>query len=122
LRLEHGFDESRTTSCGCLQYIGSHCIFGPGAKLVAMNHNYEALHVNIVDQGHTMGPVTIKDNVWIAAGAIILPNVKIKRGAVVAAGAVVTKSVDEHTVVAGIPAVTVRKRGKISRSSQTKVI
>ena len=49
-------------------------------------------------------PVNIKDHVWIGSGAIILPGVTIGEGAIVAAGAVVTKDVEEKTVVGGIPA------------------
>lgn len=50
------------------------------------------------------GKVVIKDHVWIAPRAIILPNVTIERGAVVATNAVVTKNVPEKAIVAGIPA------------------
>ena len=48
--------------------------------------------------------VHIKDDVWIGAGAIILPGVTVNEGAVVGAGAVVTADVEGFTVVAGVPA------------------
>jgi acetyltransferase-like isoleucine patch superfamily enzyme len=54
-------------------------------------------------------PVHIDDDAWIAAGAIVLRGVRIGRGAIVSAGAVVTKDVAEHCVVAGNPAVVVRR-------------
>ena len=54
-------------------------------------------------------PIVIEDDVWLGAGAIVLPGVTIGRGAVVAAGAVVTKSVEPFTVVAGVPARPIRK-------------
>jgi len=53
-------------------------------------------------------PVVIEDDVWIGAGAIVLPGVTIGRGSVVAAGSVVTKSVPSDTIVAGIPAEAIR--------------
>ena len=56
------------------------------------------------------GPVIIEDFVWISARAIILPNVTVGKGAVVAAGAVVTKDVEPHTIVGGIPAKIIGKR------------
>ena len=58
------------------------------------------------DDGHaTAGaPVQIEDHVWIAARATILPGVTLGRGAVVAAGAVVTKDVPPMAIVAGVPA------------------
>ena len=50
------------------------------------------------------GPIVIEDYAWISFRATILPGVRIGRGAVVAAGSVVTKSVEDYTVVGGIPA------------------
>lgn len=55
-------------------------------------------------------PIKIGNNVWIGMGTIILKGVTIGNGAVIAAGSVVTKDVDEYTMVAGVPAV-VKKRG-----------
>ena len=56
-------------------------------------------------------PVEIGDFVFIGPRAIILPGVKIGRGAVVAAGAVVTKDVSEYMVVGGVPAEVIGERG-----------
>ena len=56
------------------------------------------------------GPVVIEDFVWLGPRAIVLPGVTIGKGAVVAAGAVVTKDVAPYAVVAGVPAVKVRER------------
>jgi len=77
-----------------------------------------ASHVVITSRAHPAAPprfgvtedrpVVIEDDVWIGAGAIVLPGVTIGRGSVVAAGSVVTKSVPPDTIVAGIPAETIR--------------
>jgi acetyltransferase-like isoleucine patch superfamily enzyme len=56
-------------------------------------------------------PVVIEEDVWIAANAIILPGVRLGRGAVVAAGAVVTRDVLPFQVVAGVPARQIGHRG-----------
>ncbi|WP_274617023.1 DapH/DapD/GlmU-related protein [Vibrio furnissii] len=53
-------------------------------------------------------PITIGDNVWIGANATVLPGVFIGNGAVIAAGAVVTKNVAANTVVGGVPAKTLK--------------
>jgi|Deesub1362A_J573_1020465.scaffolds.fasta_scaffold00550_14 maltose O-acetyltransferase len=58
---------------------------------------------------HIDKPVIIEDGVWIASNAIILPGVRIGKGAVVAAGAVVIKDVAPYTLVAGVPAKVVRE-------------
>jgi acetyltransferase-like isoleucine patch superfamily enzyme len=55
------------------------------------------------------GYIEIKDDAWLGTGAIILPNVRIGTGAVVGAGAVVTKDVPDFTVVGGIPAKVIKK-------------
>ena len=54
--------------------------------------------------------VVIEDYVWIGTRAMILPGVNIGRGAIVAAGAVVSKDVEPFTVVAGVPAQCIKKR------------
>lgn len=54
--------------------------------------------------------ITIGDGVWLGARAIILPGVTIGEGAVVAAGAVVTKDVEPWAVVGGNPAKFIKKR------------
>lgn len=73
-----------------------------------------AAHAVITTRGHPEAPprwgrvvdmpVTIEDDVWIGAAAVILPGVVVGRGAIVAAGAVVTTSVEPNTIVAGVPA------------------
>lgn len=55
------------------------------------------------------GPVIIEDNVWIGEGVVILPNVTIGKNAIVGANAVVTKNVAANSVVAGIPAIVIKK-------------
>jgi carbonic anhydrase/acetyltransferase-like protein (isoleucine patch superfamily) len=54
--------------------------------------------------------VTLGNDVWIGHGAILLPGVEIGTGAVVGAGAVVTKNVRPFTIVAGVPAKALRRR------------
>jgi acetyltransferase-like isoleucine patch superfamily enzyme len=59
--------------------------------------------------GVVNGSVTISDDAWIGAGAILLPNVKVGEQAIVAAGAIVTEDVPRRTVVAGNPARLLRR-------------
>ena len=58
----------------------------------------------------TSAPISIGSNCWIASRAILMPDVAIEDGAVVAAGAVVTKDVEPWMVVAGNPAKVIKKR------------
>ncbi|MDX1935129.1 MAG: acyltransferase [Capsulimonadales bacterium] len=62
-------------------------------------------------QAGKSAPIVIEEDVWIAARVTVLKGVRIGRGAVVAAGAVVTKDVPAYTLVAGVPAKPLRKVG-----------
>ena len=80
--------------------VGNNVFIAPNVLISAVTHPLEAANRRNL-QG---GTVVIEDDVWIGAGAIVLPNVAIGKGAVIAAGAVVTKDVPKNTVVGGIPA------------------
>lgn len=85
--------------------IGSNVMIGFGASLVTTNHGYKNLKKPMMDQkGDTKGDITIEDDVWIGANATILPKVRIEKGAIVGAGAVVSKDVKSYSIVGGVPA------------------
>jgi maltose O-acetyltransferase len=54
--------------------------------------------------------IIIEDDVWIGAGAVIMPGVTLRRGTVVGANSVVTKDTEEYAVVVGAPARKIRSR------------
>jgi acetyltransferase-like isoleucine patch superfamily enzyme len=84
--------------------IGNHVNLAQGITVTALNHNFSDPGKKIDEQGISTTPVTIGDDVWIGANAVVLPGVKIGNHSVVAAGAVVTKDVPPHSLVAGVPA------------------
>jgi len=87
--------------------FGNHVLVGPYVIINSGNHRYNDSSRLIREQGHKLAPIQIEDDVWIGAHAVIMPGVRLGRGCVIAASAVVTKSVEPNTVVAGIPATTV---------------
>ena len=89
--------------------IGSHVNLAQGITVTALNHNFSDTSKRIDEQGVSTSPVTIEDDVWIGANAVILPGVTIGEHCVVAAGAVVTKDVPPHSLVAGVPAKVIKK-------------
>lgn len=89
--------------------IGSHVNLAQGITVSALNHNFSDASKRIDEQGVSTTPVTIEDDVWIGANAVILPGVTIGEHCVVAAGAVVTKDVPPHSLVAGVPAKVIKK-------------
>lgn len=90
--------------------IGNDTIINHDVNIISVNHVYEDSGMKIEDQGFAGGPITIGDDVWIGTGAVILPKIKIGKGAVIGANAVVTKDVAPYTVVAGVPAKLIKRR------------
>lgn len=105
--------------------IGEDTIIGENAVLDGRDDLYIGSHVDIASEvmvyngQHDINdekfkpvfePVVIEDYVFIGPRAIILPGVTIKKGAVVGAGAVVTKDVEEFTIVGGVPAKPIGER------------
>ena len=85
--------------------IGSNVVISQGAYICTASHDISSPTMDLV-----LKPITIGDNVWIAAKATILPGVTVGEGAVVGACAVVAKDVPPWSVVAGNPARVVKKR------------
>ncbi len=85
--------------------IGANVDIGPQVLIWTQEHDVDSPTHKAVSK-----PVVIEDYAWIAARAIILPGVTIRRGAVVAAGSVVYQDVEPFTVVAGNPARAVKRR------------
>ncbi|MBX9853873.1 MAG: hypothetical protein K2X86_19190 [Cytophagaceae bacterium] len=75
-----------------------------------MDSDHHNVHDRATDKVEICSvPLIIEDGVWVASKATILRGVKIGEGAVIAAGAVVTKDVPPYTVVAGVPAKVIKK-------------
>lgn len=113
------FYDPRNIKIGEDTIIGENAVLDGRDKLIFGNHVDLASEVMIYNGEHDINdenfgpkyaPVVIEDYVFIGPRAIILPGVTIKKGAVVAAGAVVTKDVPENTVVAGVPAKPILER------------
>lgn len=79
--------------------IGDHVSISPGVWILTDSHD---MHDPLFRE--VLAPVAIRDHVWIGSRALILPGVTVGEGAVVAAGAVVTRDVEPYAVVAGVPA------------------
>lgn len=85
--------------------IGSRCAIASGVVIYSQTNQYaSAPEVNIIDQPVVYATVTIGDDVWIGANAVILPGVRVGNHAVVGAGAVVTKEVEDWAIAGGVPA------------------
>lgn len=99
--------------------IGNNVMVGPYVYIADFDHDITVTNGPAI-QGLTVGkPIQIGNHVWIGAHAIVLKGVTIGDGAVVAAGALVVKSVPPMAVVGGIPAQILKFRGHESQASET---
>lgn len=85
--------------------IGDQALVSQGVRLCAAGHDISSRIMEL-----TYAPIVVGEKAWVAGWSIILPGVTIGEGAVVAAGAVVTKDVEPWTVVGGNPAKFIKKR------------
>lgn len=90
--------------------IGDHVGMGPGSKVLGSQHTGQPLDVPIIETDLEIKPVVIEDWADVGTNATILPGVTIGRGAIVGAGAVVTRDVPPFAVAAGVPAKVVNWR------------
>ncbi len=94
--------------------VGDNVMFGPNVTILCGDHEISEIGVTMNnsknDAEKNSHPVSISDDVWIGANVTLLKGVTIGEGAVVAAGSVVVKDVPDYTVVAGVPAVFLKKR------------
>jgi acetyltransferase-like isoleucine patch superfamily enzyme len=91
--------------------IGNYVLIAPNVSILAISHKFSDRDIPIAKQGNTNAdPVVIEDDVWIGRNAIILPGIKLGKGAIVGAGAVVTKNVPEYKIVGGVPARIIGER------------
>ena len=104
-------------------FIGRGCYIGPRVQLgryvmlaghvaiVGGDHLFDKPGVPMIFSGRpTLKPTIVEDDVWIGFRSTILVGVRIGRGAIVAAGSVVTKDVEPYTIVGGVPAMKIRTR------------
>ena len=95
--------------------IGQRCALGPACRLETVNHGL------VWELGIGRGTITkgivLEDEVWLGAGVTVLQGVRIGKGSVVAAGAVVTKDVPAGVVAGGIPAKVIRQINSSSNAT-----
>ena len=91
--------------------IGDNVMMAPDCIIYVRNHKHDLIDIPMCEQGSTEEKlVVIEDDVWIGGRVIILPGIKIGRGAIIGAGSVVTKNVAPYTIVGGNPAKKIGSR------------
>ena len=90
--------------------IGDNVRIAAHAMIIAANHVFSDPATPICKQGMERKSIVIEDDVWVAGNVCITAGVRVGRGSVLAAGAVVTKDVPPYSVAAGVPARVIKER------------
>lgn len=94
--------------------IGNKVLFGPSVTISTGDHNYSEIGKFIIENRNKRPEddleVIIEDDVWVGANCTILKGVRIGRGSIVAAGALVVKNIPPYTIYGGVPAKLIKAR------------
>ncbi len=118
--LGKGFRMGRNSNLGDYSFVGAaggvtigeNVLIGQGVRFHSENHVFQRRDVPIKEQGVTHAGIVVEDDVWLGSGVLLLDGVHVGRGAVVAAGSVVTSDVPPYAVVGGVPARLLKMRGE----------
>lgn len=91
--------------------IGNDVMMGPECVIYTSGHRYDRTDITMIEQGSSdVKPVSIGDDTWLGRRVMIMPGVKIGKGCVIGAGAVVTKDIPDYSVAGGVPAKVIKSR------------
>ncbi len=90
--------------------VGLRVGIGPGVRVITSVHDEAGRGVAVLHSPLRFAPVVIDDDADLGVGSVVLPGVRVGRGAIVGAGSVVTRDVPDYAVVAGVPARVQRYR------------
>lgn len=101
-------------SSGAGIYIGNSVLIAGNCYIGGGRYISDRLDIPMMEQGlYSKGPVVIGDDVWLGAGAIVLDGVKVGKGCIIGAGAVVTKDLPDYAIAIGVPAKVLKIREPI---------
>jgi acetyltransferase-like isoleucine patch superfamily enzyme len=89
--------------------IGNFVILAQNIVMSGLNHSYEDVNLPIDKQKVTTSPITVEDECWIGANAVLTAGVTVGKHSVIAAGAVVTKNIPPYSVAVGNPARVIKQ-------------
>ena len=92
-------------------FIGNNVMIAPHCVIASGKHNYLNIQIPMIEaENISDGPIIISDDVWIGANCTILDNIKIGKGAVIAANSLVNTNVGDYEIYGGVPAKFLKNR------------
>jgi galactoside O-acetyltransferase len=101
--------------------LGDCVAIGPNSVLRASDHNFGRIDVPIRDQCQVYGEIILEGDNWVSANCVLTANVKIGKGTIIGAGAVVTKNIEGYSIAGGVPARILKKRVQTSDPDSVKL-
>lgn len=100
--------------------LGAYSMLGPRVAIVGADHVFDQPGVPIIFSGRPeLKPTVIERDAWVGCGSVLMAGVRIGRGAIIAAGAVVTKDVAPYEIVGGVPARKISDRFDTAAARET---
>lgn len=94
-------------------YIGNYVMMAPECVFYTQNHAFASIDIPMCQQGNQpVKPIWIGDDVWLGRRVIVMPNVTIGNGCIIAAGAVVTSDIPPFSIAGGVPAKVIKSRSQ----------
>ncbi|WP_434798760.1 acyltransferase [Terrisporobacter vanillatitrophus] len=93
--------------------IGNDVIMGQNIRFHSENHNYEDMNIPIRMQGVTNKGIKIGNDCWIGSGVVFLDGSELGNGCVVGANSIVNRKFDDNSIIVGMPAKEIKKRGEV---------
>jgi galactoside O-acetyltransferase len=91
-------------------HIGKNCMIAANSGIYANNHVFTDLSLPVKQQGTTREGIIIEDDCWLGHGVTVLDGVKIGKGSIIGAGAVVSKNIPPYSIAVGVPAKVIKDR------------
>ncbi|MCC9651536.1 acyltransferase [Vibrio sp. MA64] len=113
-----GIGVNAKLDCSAPITIGDRCLMGPDVMMFTSDHVWDKNANTYFNSGVTSAPIVIRDDAWIGARCIVLKGVTIGKGATIAAGSVVTKSVPDFAVVGGVPAKLIKYKNQENKINE----
>ena len=95
-------------------------MIGPGTVFATHGHTFDDVAMTMREQPTLYESIVVENDVWIGSGVILLPGVRIGRGSIIGAGAVVSRDIPPYSLAVGVPARVIKNRNQALDTSDLR--